>query len=77
MGLVVAGEEWGGSGHIAPLGETKTPPLVVFGDGVKLGKVKGEFWFSHLLLSGFSLLHCQFRCDIRTGLTSVELTPFG
>jgi hypothetical protein len=46
MGLVVAGEERSGSGYIAPLGETRTPPLVVFRDWVVLREIEGEeFWF--------------------------------
>ncbi len=46
MGLVVAGEERRGSGHVAPLGETRAPPLVIIWNGVVLGEVKGKkFWF--------------------------------
>ena len=40
MGLVVAGEERGGAGHIAPFGEASPPPLVVFRDRVILGEVQ-------------------------------------
>jgi hypothetical protein len=47
MGLVVAGEEWGGSCHIAPLGETRAPPLIVFRDWVVLGEVEGEEFRFH------------------------------
>ena len=42
MGLIVSGEEWGSSGHVAPLGEASAPPLVVFWDRVILGEVEGE-----------------------------------
>ena len=54
MGLVVSGEERGGSGHIAPLGETRAPPLIVFGDGVVLGEVEGEKFRFHWLLHPLS-----------------------
>ena len=40
MVLVVAEEEWGGSGHIAPLGETRAPPCIVFRDRVLLGEMQ-------------------------------------
>jgi hypothetical protein len=40
MVLVVAGEEWDGSGHIAPLGETRAPPWIVFRDRVILGEMQ-------------------------------------
>jgi hypothetical protein len=33
MGLVVAGKEWGGAGHIALLGEARAPPLSFSGIG--------------------------------------------
>jgi hypothetical protein len=36
-GLVAAGEEWGGLCHVAPLGEARAPPLVVFRDRLVLG----------------------------------------
>jgi hypothetical protein len=42
MGLVVAGEERCGSGHVSPFGETSAPPRVVFRDRVVLGEVEGE-----------------------------------
>lgn len=42
MGLVVAGEKWCGSGHVAPLGEARAPPLVVFRDWVILGEVESN-----------------------------------
>ncbi len=42
MGLIVAGEERGGSRHVTPLGEARAPPLVVFRDRVVLRKVEGE-----------------------------------
>jgi hypothetical protein len=47
MGLVVAGKEWNSSGHVAPLGETRAPPLVVFRDWVVLGEVEGEEFGFH------------------------------
>ena len=47
MGLVVAGKEWNSSGHVAPLGETRAPPLVVFRDWVVLGEVEGEKFRFH------------------------------
>ena len=40
MRLVVAREEWRGSGHVASLGEARTPPLIVFRDRVVMGEVK-------------------------------------
>ncbi len=46
-GLVVTGEEWGGSGNVAPLGEPRTPPLVVFRDWVVLGQVECEKFCLH------------------------------
>lgn len=52
MGLVVAGEERGGSGHVAPLSETRAPPLVVFRDRVVLGEVEGEKIRLHLSAKG-------------------------
>ena len=48
MGLVVAGEERGSSGHIAPLGETRAPPLIVFRGRVVLGEVEGEKFWPHI-----------------------------
>ena len=48
MGLVVAGEKRGGLGHIAPLGETRAPPLVVFRDRVVLGEVECKKLGLHL-----------------------------
>ena len=37
MWLVVAGEERGGSGHVAPLSETRPPRLTDFWDRLALG----------------------------------------
>ncbi len=48
MGLVVAGKEWGGSRHIAPLGEARPPPFVVFRNRVILGEVEGKKLGLHL-----------------------------
>ena len=48
MGLVVAGEERGSSCHIAPFGETRAPPLIVFRDRVVLGEVEGQEFWLHL-----------------------------
>ena len=48
MGLVVAGEKRGSSGHIAPLGKTRAPPLVVFRDRVVLGEVECKKLGLHL-----------------------------
>ena len=48
MVLVVAEEEWGGSGHIAPLGETRAPPRVVFRDWVVLGEIEDKELRFHL-----------------------------
>ena len=48
VGLVVAGKERGGSGYIAPLGETRAPPLIVFRNRVILGEVKGNKLSFHI-----------------------------
>lgn len=42
MRLVVAGEEGGGLGDVAPFGKAFTPPFVVFGDWVILGQIEGD-----------------------------------
>jgi hypothetical protein len=47
MGLVMAWKERGSLGYIAPLGETISPPLVVFRDWVVLGEVEGEEFRFH------------------------------
>ena len=40
--LGVAPEERTGLGHIGPLSEPRSPPLVILGNGVELGKVVGD-----------------------------------
>jgi hypothetical protein len=40
-------KERGSLGYIAPLGETRSPPLVVFRDWVVLGEVEGEEFRFH------------------------------
>ena len=47
MGLVMAWKERGSLGYIAPLGESRAPPLVVFRDWMVLGEVEGEEFRFH------------------------------
>ncbi len=42
LGLIVAGKQRAGLGHVVPLGEALAPPFVVLGDGVVLGKIEGQ-----------------------------------
>jgi len=43
MGLVGAAKHWFRSGHVGPLGEAASPPLVVLRDGMVLGKVERDY----------------------------------
>src|SRR2546427_12204765 len=42
MRLIVPGEQRARLRHVAPLGESRAPPFVVFRNGMELGKVEGD-----------------------------------
>ena len=57
--LFVPPEKWFGSGHIRPLGESLTPPLVILWNGMKLRQVQRKNTSSVFHTTGFPIARCR------------------